>query len=77
MCIGKPRRWVGLKGVRVAAAGGFDTTTWQSTGIGYSVEVSSAAPAGELAHLLQVVDEVAEIPHAIRAGAIVRRVPEP
>ena len=71
------RLGIGVQGVRVTAAGGFDTATWRSTGIGYSVEVSSDAPAGELAHLLQVVDEVAEIPHAIRAGAIVRRVPEP
>jgi uncharacterized OsmC-like protein len=63
-----------LKGVRVTAAGGFDTTAWQSTGIGYSVEVSSDAPADQLAHLLEVVDQVAEIPRAIRAGAAVRRV---
>jgi anti-sigma factor RsiW len=63
-----------LKGVRVTAAGGFDTATWQSTGIGYSVEVSSDAPAGELAHLLAAVDDVAEIPRAIRAGATVRRI---
>jgi hypothetical protein len=63
-----------LAGVRVTAAGGFDTATWQSTGIEYRVEVSSAAPAGQLAHLLEVVDQVAEIPRAIRAGATVRRV---
>jgi len=63
-----------LAGVRVTAAGGFDTQTWQSTGIGYAVEVSSDAPAGQLAHLLQVVDQVAEIPQAIRAGATVRRI---
>jgi len=63
-----------LKGVRVTAAGGFDTATWQSTGIDYSVEISSDAPAGQLAHLLEVVDQVAEIPQAIRAGATVRRV---
>lgn len=63
-----------LKGVRVIAAGGFDTATWRSTGIGYSVEVSSDAPADQLAHLLEVVDQVAEIPQAIRAGATVRRV---
>ena len=63
-----------LKGVRVTAAGGFDTATWRSTGIDYSVEVSSDAPAGQLAHLLEVVDEVAEIPQAIRAVASVRRV---
>ncbi|HEX2283034.1 MAG TPA: hypothetical protein VHG52_14845, partial [Thermomicrobiales bacterium] len=34
---------VQLNGVCVKAWGGFDTTTWQSTGILYSVEVDSAA----------------------------------
>ncbi|SRR6266567_4490478 len=63
-----------LDGVRVTAAGGFDTATWQSTGIEYSVEVSSAAPADQLAQLLNAVDEAAEIPHAIRAGGAVRRI---
>jgi hypothetical protein len=63
-----------LSGVRVTAAGGFDTSTWQSTGIGYSVEVSSDAPADQLTHLVEVVDQVAEIPRAIRAGATVQRV---
>lgn len=62
-----------VEGVRVSAAGGFDTGTWKSTGITYWVDVSSDAPAGELAHLLEVVDEVAEIPRALRAGAPVRR----
>ncbi len=33
-----------LTGVRVTAAGGFDTATWQSTGIDYSVEISCDAP---------------------------------
>jgi hypothetical protein len=65
---------VELGGVRVTAAGGFDTHTWQSTGIGYRVEVSSDAPAADLARLLAVVDEVAEIPRVIRAGATVQRV---
>jgi hypothetical protein len=65
---------IDVSGVRVTAAGGFDTSTWQSTGIDYTVEVSSDAPAGQLAHLLEVVDQVAEIPQAIRAGATVRRV---
>jgi uncharacterized OsmC-like protein len=63
-----------LDGARVTATGGFDPQTWQSTGIAYSVEVSSAAPAGQLAQLLDLVDQVAEIPSAIRAGAPVRRV---
>ena len=62
-----------LAGARVTASGAFDTETWQSTGISYSVEVSSGAPAAQLARLLAVVDEVAEIPRAIRAGAVVRR----
>lgn len=63
-----------LAGVRVTAAGGFDTATWQSTGIEYSVEVSSAAGPDEVARLVAAVDQVAEIPRAIRAGATVRRV---
>jgi uncharacterized OsmC-like protein len=62
-----------LNGVRVTAAGGFDTTSWRSTGISYSVEVSSDAPADQLANRLSVVDDVAEIPRAIRAGASVQR----
>ena len=63
-----------VKGVRVTAAGGFDTATWQSTGIDYWVEVSSDASAGELDHLLEVVDDVAEIPRALGAGVTVQRV---
>jgi uncharacterized OsmC-like protein len=65
---------VDVTGVRVTAAGGFDSATWQSTGIDYSVEVSSDAPADQLAHLLALVDQVAEIPQAIRAGAPVQRI---
>lgn len=65
---------IGLNGVRVTASGGFDTSTWQSTGIDYSVEVNSDTPANQLAQLLELVDQVAEIPHAIRAGAAVQRV---
>ena len=65
---------IDLDGVRVTAAGGFDTATWQSTGIDYSVEISSDAPTEQLAHQLKGVDQVAEIPRAIRAGATVRRI---
>jgi uncharacterized OsmC-like protein len=64
---------IALNGVRVSATGGFDTSTWTSTGITYSVAVSSDAPADEIARLLEVVDEVAEIPQAIRAGTTVER----
>jgi OsmC-like protein len=63
-----------LHGARVTAAGGFDPATWQSTGIGYSVEVSSDAPADQLAQLPEPVDQAAEIPRAIRAEATVQRI---
>jgi hypothetical protein len=64
---------VDVSGVRVVAAGGFDDG-WTSTGVTYSVEVDSAASAEALSGVLDVVDTVAEIPRAIRAGAPVRRV---
>jgi uncharacterized OsmC-like protein len=63
-----------LEGVRVSAAGGFDTSTWKSTGISYSVDISPAISSDELARLLEVVDDVAEIPRALRAGTLVTRV---
>ena len=64
---------VQLSGVRVAAAGGFDTATWASTGITYRVELDSAASESDVERLLARVDEVAEIPRALRAGAPVHR----
>jgi uncharacterized OsmC-like protein len=64
---------IDLHGVRVSAEGGFDTHTWTSTGITYSVEIVSDASDDRLAGLLATVDEVAEIPRALRAGAPVRR----
>src|SRR6476660_4094659 len=60
-------------GVRVTASGGFNTETWESTGIGYVVDVDSPASAGELDTLLEAVDSVAEAPKSIRAGATVER----
>ena len=61
-----------LDGVAVEADGGFDGE-WRSTGIRYAVTVESPAPTEEVAHLQSVVDEVAEIPRAVRAGAPVTR----
>ena len=63
-----------VDGVRVAAWGDFDTGSWRSTGIEYSVELASGADEPALRHLLEVVDRVAEIPRALRAGTTVRRV---
>ncbi|MEU4693635.1 OsmC family protein [Actinoplanes sp. NPDC023714] len=62
-----------IAGVRVTAHGDFDRGTWESTGITYRVELDSSATAAELAVLLARVDEIAEIPRAIRAGAPVSR----
>ncbi|MCZ7438099.1 OsmC family protein [Micromonospora sp. WMMC241] len=62
-----------IDGVRVTASGGFDPQTWASTGITYQVELRSPTSADELDRLLARVDEVAEIPRALRAGAAVRR----
>jgi hypothetical protein len=62
-----------VAGVRVSARGEFDAETWQSTGVTYAVDVDSPATAGELAALVARVDEVAEIPRALRAGMAVER----
>lgn len=62
-----------VAGVRVTATGGYDTDAWTSTGIGYVIEVDSSAGEDDLARLISRVDEVAEIPRAIRAGAPVTR----
>ncbi|MFJ9733740.1 hypothetical protein ACIRUL_20780 [Streptomyces sp. NPDC101171] len=42
---------VELRGVRVRAEGGFDTSCWKSTGISYAVEVDSDAPQARIAAL--------------------------
>jgi UV DNA damage repair endonuclease len=60
--------------VRVAAWGDFDRETWQSTGIGYSVEVSSPASSDAIDELLRIVDDVAEIPKALRSATTVERI---
>jgi uncharacterized OsmC-like protein len=64
---------VELRGVRVAAKGSFDTETWESLGIDYRVEVDSPSPADDVDALIRLVDGIAEIPRAIRAGAPVSR----
>jgi len=66
-------RGIDIAGVRVTAAGGFDVDDWTSTGITYSVQVDSSAPAEDLNRLMDQVDQIAEIPRALRAETSVRR----
>ncbi|MBM9459553.1 OsmC family peroxiredoxin [Nocardioides sp. zg-536] len=63
---------VPVSGVAVVADGGFDDD-WASTGIGYVVEVDGPATGADRSRLLAAVDEKAEIPRALRAGAEVSR----
>jgi uncharacterized OsmC-like protein len=69
------RLGITVHGVRVTASGGFNTETWESTGIVYAVDVDSPASVSELAALLEAADSAAEIPKSIRAGATVERRP--
>ena len=63
---------VPVLGVAVHADGGFDEG-WASTGIDYRVRVDTPADEETLATLLDRVEQVAEIPRVLRAGAEVRR----
>ena len=62
------RLGVAVDGVEVTADGGFDDL-WASTGISYTLTIDAAAPADRLHELIEAVDEAAEIPKALRAGA--------
>ena len=66
---------IAVDGVRVTVGGGFDDG-WGSTGITYAVEVDSGAALEDVERLVALVDDVAEIPRTMRAGADVRRVAE-
>lgn len=62
-----------VDGVVVAAHGGFEATSWRSSGVHYQVQVHTAHGGEAVERLLARVDEVAEIPKALRAGAAVSR----
>lgn len=62
-----------LSGVQVTAEGDFDPDTWASTGITYDVVVDSPEPPARVTELVDLVDVVAEIPKAVRAGMGVER----
>jgi hypothetical protein len=61
------RLGIEVRGVAVETDGGFDDD-WRSTGVAYAVTIDSPAPTEETGRLLAVVDEVAEVPRALRAG---------
>lgn len=61
-----------VDGAAVVARGEFDDD-WGSTGVTYRVELDSTEDQALLAELLARVDQVAEIPRAVRAGATVER----
>jgi len=63
---------VTVTGVAVVARGGFGDD-WSSTGISYEVALDSTEDDALLTTLLRRVDDVAEIPRAVRAGAPVGR----
>lgn len=63
-----------LDGARVEARGGF-REDWSSVGVSYRVEIDSRADASAIEQLIETVDQVAEIPKALRAGARVTRTP--
>ena len=66
---------VTVHGVLVTVDGDFDRETWISTGITYSVELDSPSPDEDVQRLLGAVEDVAEIPRALRAGVPVDRRP--
>jgi hypothetical protein len=61
-----------VEGVAVEADGGFDAS-WASTGIHYQIEVDSPEDESTIERLLRRVEDAAEIPRAIAAGAKVQR----
>lgn len=66
------RLGIEVGGIAVEVDGGFDDD-WRSAGIEYAVTLDSTASEDDLARLHAAVDEVAEIPRTIRAGASVSR----
>jgi hypothetical protein len=67
-------RGIEVRGVAVAADGGFDEE-WHSTGIRYVVELDADCAPTVVVALLDAVDAVAEIPRALRAGMQADRLP--
>jgi uncharacterized OsmC-like protein len=67
-------RTMAVNGVYVTAEGGFEEETWASTGVEYSVAIDSGLLPEVVDDLVLTVEQVAEIPRALRQGVEVRRV---
>jgi uncharacterized OsmC-like protein len=65
-------RGITLTHVSVSADGGFAGEPCVSTGVGYRIHVEGDASTAELEQLVAHVEEIAEVPSAIRVGAEVR-----
>ena len=68
-------RGLTLTHVSVSADGGFAGEPCGSTGITYRIQVEGTAPRAELEALVAHVQEIAEVPSALRLGADVRPLP--
>ena len=66
------RAGLAINGVRVTASGTF-TPEWTSGAIEYSVALDTQLSDEQMDELISAVDEVAEIPHALRSGITVTR----
>ncbi len=65
-------RGITLSQIRVSADGGFAGSPCASTGIEYRIHVEGDASRAELESLVAHVEEIAEVPSAIRTGGQVR-----
>ncbi|WP_167880522.1 OsmC family protein [Nocardioides guangzhouensis] len=68
-------RGLTLTHVSVSADGGFAGEPCASSGITYRIHVEGAAPRHALQQLVAHVQEIAEVPSALRVGADVRPLP--
>lgn len=67
-------RGITLTQIKVSADGGFAGSPCASTGIEYQIHVEGDASQAELKRLVAYVEEIAEVPSAIRIGGQVRLV---
>jgi uncharacterized OsmC-like protein len=65
-------RGIEVSALKVSATGGFDGEPPVSTGITYVIDLSGDAPEDELQQVVADCEKAATIPHALRAGTLVK-----